>query len=207
VIEQIRQAILFGEVRPGERLVGSDWSARLGVSATPLREAFQRLAAEGFVDYDSQRGARVAPLTTRAACEIYEIRIMLEPEAVASSVGAADAEWCDQLDRAFERLDELYTDSHFATVNAIEAHRDFHRLVRARCTSRWLLRIVDMLGDQSTRMQFAALSKRGGHRPARAEHREIYTAARGGDAKRAGALTAAHLRRTLAALELATATG
>ena len=199
VVDRIRRAILFGEVRAGERLIGGAWAGRLGVSATPVREAFQRLAAEGFVDYDPQRGARVAPLTIHAACEIYALRITLEPGAVVSSVGSGDAVWRRQLKDAFEGLESVYGTAHFGPA---AAHRAFHQALRNHCDSVWLLRIVDMLADQSTRLQFSSLSARGGLPAALKEHRDLFEAAHSGDADRAGVLTAAHLQRTLAALRV-----
>jgi GntR family transcriptional regulator, carbon starvation induced regulator len=202
-IERIRRAILFGDARPGDRLVSSAWSVRLGISQTPLREAFQRLAAEGFVDYDPQRGARVAPLTLTDACEIYDLRLQLEPGAVESSVAEGDDRWLRDLTEAFVRVDEFYAASESIEAGAVEAHRTFHRVLRSRCVSVWLLRITDMLADHSTRMQFASISARGGRPAAREEHRRIYEAARTRDAALTSRLTAAHLQRTLDALQTA----
>ena len=202
VIDRIRRAILFGEVRPGERLISTAWSTRLGVSQTPLREAFQYLAAEGFVDYDPQHGARVAALTLRDAVEIYELRITLEPQAVESSVNARTESWCEGLAAAFETIDTLYAGKDTMKAGSVEAHRHFHRVLRAGCGSAWLLRMTATLADQSTRMQFASLYTRGGNRAAREEHRELYEAASMGNAALTASLTAAHLQRTLAALLL-----
>ena len=199
-IEQIRRVILFGEVRAGDRLVSSAWSTRLGISQTPLREAFQRLAAEGFVNYDSQRGASVAALTLQDACEIYQLRILLDPLAVESSVKNATAKWRRELSDAFELVDTLYASPDTVRSGSVEAHRAFHRTLRANCESTWLLRIADTLADQSTRMQFASLSNRGGHWAARAEHLEIYETALAGDAAHVAKLSSDHLQRTLDAL-------
>lgn len=201
VIERIRRAVLFGEVAAGERLISGTWASRLGVSATPVREAFQRLAAEGFVDYDPRRGARVSPLSIRAACEIYEIRLKLEPDAVAASVRAGDDRWRVQLREAFAALEALYETADFGTA---AAHRAFHQVMRSRCDSVWLLRVVDMLADQSTRLQFSSLPSRGGVQAALSEHRELFDAATAGDAVRTGALTIAHLQRTLDVLRAET---
>ena len=192
VIERIRRAILFGDVRAGERLTSSAWSARLGVSPTPLREAFQRLAAEGFVDYDPHCGARVSALTLRDAHEIYQIRIMLEPLAVESSVARRDDRWLAELADTYGKIDAFYAASNTLEAGAVEAHREFHRV----------LRLTDMLADQSTRMQYASFTPRGGKRAARQEHRHLFEAASAGDAARTAELTAAHLQRTLSALQL-----
>jgi GntR family carbon starvation induced transcriptional regulator len=203
VIDRIRRAVLFGEVKAGERLISSTWASQLGVSATPVREAFQRLAAEGFVDYDPQRGARVAPLTIQAACEIYALRITLEPGAVVSSVSAGDDVWRRRLKHALEELEPVYETSNFGTA---AAHRAFHHALRSCCDSVWLLRIVDMLADQSTRLQFSSRVARGGVAAALQEHRDLFEAAYSGNADLAGVLTAAHLQRTLSALRLEVAT-
>jgi DNA-binding GntR family transcriptional regulator len=136
----------------------------------------------------------------RDAWEIYDLRILLEPRAVASSVAAGDAGWRAELADAYELVSTRYADEDAMQPGAVEAHRDFHRIVRSRCDSAWLLRIADTLADQSTRMQFASLRARGGHRAARAEHAELYAAACAGDARRAADLTGAHLQRTLVAL-------
>ncbi len=202
VIERIRRAILFGDVRAGERLTGSIWSTRLGVSPTPLREAFQRLAAEGFVDYDPHCGARVSALTLRDAHEIYQIRIMLEPLAVESSVTRSDDRWLTDLSDAYVKVDAFYAASNTLEAGAVEAHREFHRVMRKCCESAWLLRLADTLADQSTRIQYASFSPRGGQRAARQEHRHLFEAACARDAARTAELTTAHLQRTLSALQL-----
>ena len=203
MVERVRRAILFGEVQSGERLIISDWSARFGVSQTPMREAIQRLAAEGFLDYDAQRGARVAALSLRDAREIYQIRIQLEPSAVESSVDARTDRWLAELTGAYTMIDDLYEAADGLQAGAVEAHRAFHRVMRAGCESAWLLRITDMLADQSTRMQYASFNARGGKRAAREEHRRLFEAAAAGDAKGAAELSAAHLQRTLDVLQLA----
>src|SRR5260221_8530480 len=80
--DRLRQAILRGELRPGQRLHASDLAERWDVSATPLREAFQRLAGEGLVELLPHRGARVGELAAHATPALYELRLLLEPLAL-----------------------------------------------------------------------------------------------------------------------------
>jgi len=203
VTDRVRRAVLFGEVKAGERLISGTWATRLGVSATPLREALHRLAAEGLVDYDPHFGARVAPLSTESACEIYELRITLEPGAVESSVRSGDDAWRRELEYTFAQLHAIYDAVDFGKA---QAHRAFHQTIRARCGSVWLLRIVDMLADQSTRLQLSFSSARGGAPAALQEHRDLFSAAKSGNASLAAELTAEHLRRSLEALRMGTTT-
>ena len=87
----LRRAIVNGELAPGQKLYAERLAEQWGVSPTPLRETFQRLAGEGLVVIEPQRGARVAPVDVRQAAEIYEIRLLLDPVAIEHSVRAAAA--------------------------------------------------------------------------------------------------------------------
>ncbi len=202
VAKQIRRSILLGEAKPGERLVGAVWSERLGVSHTPIREAFQRLTAEGFLVYDPHRGARVASVSLREIREIYDLRINLEPKAVADSVSHGDRLWLAELQRSFKRLDALMTREYDFTDH-LDLHSAFHKVLRARCTSSWLLRFTDILAAQSVRFATIPVGMSGGRESARTEHRELYEAARSGDAQRTAALLAHHLQVTLNAASAA----
>ena len=73
VDSMLRRAIVHGELAPGEKLYAERLAEQWGVSATPLRETFQRLAGEGLVIIEPQRGARVAPVGVEQGVEIYEI--------------------------------------------------------------------------------------------------------------------------------------
>lgn len=74
----LRHAIIRGILPPGERLRQEVLAAELGVSRIPLRDAFRRLEAEGLIQIDGRRGARVASLSIEDVAELYELRKMLE---------------------------------------------------------------------------------------------------------------------------------
>lgn len=78
VTDALRQAILRGLLVPGQRLRQEILAAELGVSRIPLRDAFRRLSAEGLIQINGRRGARVASLTAADASELYELRRILE---------------------------------------------------------------------------------------------------------------------------------
>src|SRR5690242_19785121 len=90
VEERLRAAILQGELEPGQRLHANDLADRWDVSATPLREAFQRLASDGLVEMLPQRGARVTDVSIEEAGQIYELRLLLEPLCLRRSLEASD---------------------------------------------------------------------------------------------------------------------
>jgi len=87
------------------------------------------------VDYDPHCGARVSALTLRDAHEIYQIRIMLEPLAVESSVARRDDRWLAELADTYGKIDAFYAASNTLEAGAVEAHREFHRVLRKGCES------------------------------------------------------------------------
>ncbi len=81
--EAVRRMILSGEAAPGTRLGETELAETLGLSRTPVREAIQRLGADGLVEVLPHRGARVVLWSARDLEEIFELRTLLEPYAVA----------------------------------------------------------------------------------------------------------------------------
>src|SRR3569833_4774669 len=78
IIERVRNAILAGRIVPGQRLVANDLVEQLGVSRGSIREAFQRLSAEGLVDITPNRGAMVRRLSREQVRDLFQIRVNLE---------------------------------------------------------------------------------------------------------------------------------
>jgi DNA-binding GntR family transcriptional regulator len=145
----LRREIVSGALAPGTRLRAEHLAETLGVSPTPLREAFQRLAGEGLVVIEPQRGARVAPIDKADALELYDLRVLLEPLAMRDSMAHTDAGRITEVRDAYERLAGGFDD----LASALEAHRDFHLALLARCPNRRLLALIASLHDQSERYQ------------------------------------------------------
>ena len=192
VDRQLRVAILSNDLRPGEKLVTTTLAERWQVSPTPLRESLKRLAADGLVELTPHGSARVAPLSVDDAREVYELRLLLEPQALRRSIERSDDEHRSLVTAAFDDLTTV-TD----VVSAIAAHQAFHGALLVRCDSRWLLRLTALLADHAQRYATASAAGRGGTASALDEHRALRDAALAGDASRAEALLAAHLRRSL----------
>ncbi|MBK9180221.1 MAG: GntR family transcriptional regulator [Acidimicrobiales bacterium] len=199
VDRRLKDAILRGELQPGEKLVATTLSDRWAVSATPLREAFQRLAGQGLVDLEPHRGARVAQVSAADAEEIYELRRLLDPMALRQSLARSDADHRAEIRAAFDEMERAGRTAP-DVVTVAEAHRDFHRALLARCPSQWLLRLTSLLADHSLRYQVlsAALGPgRGPARDAHAEHEALLAAALAGDADAAAGALEEHLRHTV----------
>jgi DNA-binding GntR family transcriptional regulator len=91
VLEAVKHAILAGELRPGQSLVETELAQLLGVSKTPVREALKTLAGAGLVTMSPYRGATVRAIDDAAAAAIYDLRLLVEPEAGGRAGRAAGA--------------------------------------------------------------------------------------------------------------------
>lgn len=149
---RLRDHIITGALRPGDRILVNDLAAEWKISATPLREAIQRLAAAGLLSVNPQRGARVAAVSPTEAKELYELRLLLEPRALQSSMENADDDYRGEVTAAFDRFDALRSRrDRVGPMERFLLHRQFHDAVLSRCSSTWLLRVTSMLMDQTLR--------------------------------------------------------
>lgn len=200
VDEKLRAAILSGELAPGEKLVVANLVDKWQVSPTPLREALQRLAGTGLVELVPQRGARVAPVSTRDMLEVYEVRELLEPLAFRRSLLQADSGWRQRVDDAFSALIDVLDRKPDQVLEMEERHRAFHQALLSSCDSTWLLRLVDMLAEHSIRYRQLSIAPRGGPEEVKHEHERLYEAATGGRHDEAVDLLTHHLRLTVESL-------
>ena len=192
---RLRSAILSGELVAGEKLRSEHLAAQWGVSPTPLREAFQRLAGEGMVVIEPQRGARVAAIDAREAAEHYELRLLLDPKALRSSMANASDEWRAEVTASYARL----VQPHPTIPDYLHAHRAFHLVLLEGCSNRQLFRTVAQLHDHTQRFQVVGSGGPRRGNPA-AEHAELHDAVMAGDSRRATTVLSAHLRATLDAV-------
>lgn len=102
VLDKLRGAILNFQLLPGDRLVERDLCDRLGVSRTSVREALRHLESEGLVEFADAKGPRVAIITLEDACDIYELRCVLEGMIVQLFTLNAKAKDIRALERALE---------------------------------------------------------------------------------------------------------
>ena len=203
----LRRAIVSGELEPGQKLLAERLAEQWGVSPTPLRETFQRLAGEGLVVIEPQRGARVAPVDAVMAAEIYEMRLLLDPVAVEQSVLAArdadagvDSRYVQAVDDAHRAL----VRRHRSLADYHDAHRQFHLTLVSRCPNQRMLAQVAQLLEHSQRFQVIGLNRPQVRRgdPA-AEHEQLRLAACAGDGAGAATVLRAHLAATLDAVRAA----
>ncbi len=208
LLESLRTDLILGLFAPDQRLPASELTQRYGVSATPIREALQRLAADGLVRIDPIVGARVAPVSLQDIREIYELRLMLEPEALARAIDRGDPGWKAGVTRALEGLQSAKArhpkrdTSRDAVLAWSRAHRDFHLALYGGCGSSWLIKLIELLYDHSERHRMITAGYVEDPTLLTA-HRRVHDAAMRGSRAEAVEALEAFLRARLARLESA----
>jgi DNA-binding GntR family transcriptional regulator len=206
--EALRADILDGVFQPGRRLRAIEISERYGVSATPLREALQRLGAEGLVEIDPRLGATVAGISEADLHDVYEMLTIFGCMALERSIEHGDDAWAAEVSRRFEAK-VAATDRQEAdpgtdperrrrlASEAAEAHWDFHHALYRACGSPWLLRFLATLHAHAERYRRLAMHTAGLRRDSRHEHESIMDAALARDAATAVTALQDHLGLTV----------
>jgi len=179
---RLRSDILGGELLPGMKLKLDALRDRYDVSVNTLRETLSRLAADGLVEAEGQRGFTVVPATLADLIDITETRRLLECHAARLSVERADLEWESLLVAAYHKLskaEELVAKEGGKHADQLERYnREFHIALISGCNSRWLLHFHRMMYDQSLRYRMLAFRVKDFPRDqSRREHKQILEAA------------------------------
>lgn len=196
-----KERILDGGYAQGQLIGEGEVSDAVGVSRTPVREAFLRLEAEGMLRLYPKRGALVVPISAADVEDVMETRLLIERFAIQRVI-ELDLDLGEQLGAAIAAQE-----GHAAaddTVAFVDADREFHRIFVAATGNAILLQTHDSLRDQQSRMGLAALSE-GADRMARIleQHRAIVAAVGKRDAAEADVLIDRHLEETLRLLRRA----
>ncbi|MFF7329423.1 GntR family transcriptional regulator [Streptomyces sp. NPDC090306] len=186
VLEGIKHRILTGGLTPGQALVETELAAQFGVSKTPVREALKTLAGTGLVVMNQYKGVTVRTVDADMAREVYDVRLLLEPEALRRAVrlGASLDAARDALARADQAAD---------TAERSLANREFHRSLYLPCGNPLLGRMLDEVRDQAALVSAVAWAADPSWEREAAEHREILRLALAGDADAAARELHAHI--------------
>jgi DNA-binding GntR family transcriptional regulator len=173
--DRLHQAIIQGEIPPGERLPIEELAETLDMSPMPIREALRRLDAAGLVEHVPHRGARVRELSIEDLREVYEARLALEPLAVAHAAERFSDEDAARASDALRRHVDAYR--HATPAEAFAAHTEFHFALYNAANSRWLTRLITPLWESSERYRMALPARyRRALEERRAEHERILAA-------------------------------
>lgn len=196
---ELRRRILSGGLPPGSRLSQYDLAEELNMSITPLREAVRQLASEGWVEMDTHRDVRVAPISAAEARQLLEVRLSLEPSATELAARRHTEKDIVVMKAAAE---ELLPVTRTWGEEAITAHRAFHRAIYAASHNSVMIKFLDDLWDKSDRYRRVGLELPVGDEPRTIDlnqHYKILDLVIAGDGAAAAELVRTHIINSLTA--------
>ena len=195
----LKEDIILGLLPPREWLRIDALRERYDAGASPLREALNRLSAEGLVEQKDQRGFVVADLNAADLDEIVFTRCALNEIMLPAALSRGDHAWEERVVLAHYHLSKTppFTSDGAANKDYLARHREFHMSILAPCGSRFLLDLSEKLFDWTQRHQNIALrSDVVGSRDVAGEHNELTKAVLARDAQKAIRLLNEHVQLT-----------
>lgn len=171
VFNTLRQAILRGQLKPGQRLMEIQLAKQLGVSRTPVREAIRKLELEGLVVTVPRKGAEVAEITEQDLKDVIEVRCALEELAVALACERITKEQIVQLKElvtGFKQLMKLGDITELA-----ENDVRFHDIIFGATGNQRLIQLINNLREQMYRYRLEYLKDVTEHEQLVREHEQI----------------------------------
>lgn len=172
VFKTLRQAILTGELKPGERLMEIHLANRLGVSRTPIREAIRKLELEGLVTMIPRRGAEVAQITEKSLQDVLEVRRSMDALCVELACDRINEEELQQLKFACDEFEKATGTKD--TKKIAQADVRVHDIILQATDNARLIQLVNNLSEQMYRYRFEYIKDESKHRRLIEEHRIIY---------------------------------
>ena len=191
--QSLMSALREGAYRPGDRLREEEVGQRLGLSRTPVREAFRRLEAHGIVEHRPRIGAVIKVLEHSEVVELYEMRIVLERTAAEMATKHGSEAEFDTLDELNERIEaERENPAIGASIN-----QDFHRTLYLAGRNRFLLEAARALNNSLLLLGPTTYTDPDRIDTVVRQHRDIVTAMRAGDGQIAAATAEEHLQTSM----------
>ncbi len=194
--KRIRADIIFGRLPPGQKLKLEKLKETYDTSVSTLREILNRLASEGLVAAEGQRGFHVAPMSATDLKEIAALRLLLETHALEQSFERGDVDWEARLVSAHYKLARMESIMASGDTSQTEDWKrydwEFHQALVSACGSRLLIETHAAIFDKYLRYQMVALSYRG--KIAADEHKRLLNAALERDKETAKKILGLHIQ-------------
>lgn len=171
VFNTLREAILKGELKPGERLMELQLAAKLGVSRTPIREAIRMLEQEGLAVTIPRRGAEVAKMTEKDMQDVLQVREALDELAASIACELITAEELEQLEQAMQEFELAASTRDIKRI--ADTDMKFHDIIYHATRNPKLVNILNNLREQMYRYRVEYLKDEKNYPVLFKEHQEI----------------------------------
>lgn len=191
VFNTLRQAILTGELKPGERLMEIHLANKLGVSRTPIREAIRKLELEGLVTMIPRKGAEVAQITEKSMSDVLEVRRAMDALCTELACSRISQKEVDVLGAACDNFAAAAKTKDIR--KCAQADVEFHDIIVRATGNMRLVQLINNLSEQMYRYRFEYLKDVSRYDNLIEEHRVIYESIKRRDQEAARAAAELHI--------------
>lgn len=191
VFTTLRQAILKGELLPGERLMEIQLAEKMGVSRTPIREAIRKLEREGLVIMVPRKGAEVAGISEKILRDVLEVRMTLEKLALRLAFKRQGTDLIEKLEAAEQAFQDAIEGEKL--IDMAEADEHFHFLIYEAADNDKLRELLNSLKENMYRYRLEYLKDENYRRSLMEEHNAIIEAFRANDLEKGLEVTDTHI--------------
>lgn len=199
VFNTLREAILKGELKPGERLMELQLAAKLGVSRTPIREAIRMLEQEGLAVTIPRKGAEVARMTEKDMEDVLQIRSALDELAVQLAAGKITEEELEKMEEARMNFEESIQTGDVKRI--AQADVDFHDVIYQATGNAKLVTMLNNLREQMYRYRVEYLKDEKAYPRLLKEHEDIVESLKKRDKKHVSELMREHVKNQAEAVK------
>jgi len=193
VFQALREAIISGELKPGERLMEVQLAEEMGVSRTPVREAIRKLELEGLVVMVPRKGAYVAGLSMKDAADVFEVRQSLEGLAAALAAERITDEEIESLERVLLEINDAAEKNDLDLI--IQKDAEFHNILFKASRNDRLVQIISNLKEQIDRFRIQSFENPGRLKKLMEEHKKIVEAITERNVEKAKKLAEEHIEK------------
>lgn len=191
VFTTLRQAILKGELLPGERLMEIQLAEKMGVSRTPIREAIRKLEREGLVIMVPRKGAEVAGISEKMLRDVLEVRMTLEKLALRLAFKRQGTDLIEKLEAAEQAFQDAIEGEKL--IDMAEADEHFHFLIYEAADNDKLRELLNSLKENMYRYRLEYLKDENYRRSLMEEHNAIIEAFKANDLEKGLEVTDTHI--------------
>lgn len=191
IFNTLREAIIVGELKPGERLMEIQLAEKMGVSRTPVREAIRKLELEGLVNMIPRKGAHVAELSVKNIMDVLEVRSSLDGLATSLAAERMRDEDLKDLKHVLSQFANYVEKGNLQ--GSIKKDVEFHDIIYSSSRNDKLIQIVNNLREQVQRFRVIYMKDFGSTKDIVKEHIEIIEAIESKDAELAKKVAEKHI--------------
>jgi DNA-binding GntR family transcriptional regulator len=199
IANNLRDMIMSGELREGDKIKENDLCDMMGISKTPLREALRVLSAEGLIRLIPNRGSYVTTPTFEEIKEMFDVMSVLEGVCARTAAEKMNGKDFSKLEKLHNKLEESFRRRD--QKKYIHQNNSYHALVQELAGNKTLNQIVNGLRQKILLYRFQSLNLPERFEQSIREHRDLLAAFRNRDPEKAEMLMTSHLKKQCEALE------